>query len=268
MLHSHDTFATAAGSVYKPPVEQRTFETALGPVVLSAEPQAFEPDRPVVLAISGAFAQADAFDLIHERLPEAAVFVAHLPGNHSPPLIATSVGAYAAAFSRVLGQLGRPAIVCGASVGGLVAMGLRAAELRGIVALDPPFRTEKLWRLIPRVQDVLRGRPEAHVVEFAWNVLGVSATTVEDRNYLPLLDGLRTPTWCVLGEVPLMPPRELARDPSLVDEPERQVLQRHAFIRTLVVEGAGHNLQGEAGSAVLSAIRSLLVPVLAGEPPG
>jgi hypothetical protein len=247
-------------------METRSFETPLGDVLLWGEPQAFEDDRPVVLAISGAFAPKESFDLLYLAFPEAAVLVAHLPGNHSPPLVATSVGAFAAAFSHVVSQLGRPTVVCGSSVAGVVAMGMRAPEIRGIAALDPPFRTAKLWRLVNRLQEGVRRGAPANEVEFCREILGVTATAIEDRNYLPLLDGLATPTWCVFGETPLMPPRELDRDPSLVDEPERQILRRHPAVKTMLVKGVGHNLPKEGAAAIVDVIGRLLAPILAGEP--
>jgi pimeloyl-ACP methyl ester carboxylesterase len=240
------------------------YATPLGPIWLHGEAPGQADDRPIVLAITGAFAPRDGFDQLAQRLPGAAVLIGHLPGNHCPPLAVNSVGAFAKAYDAAIGQIGRPTVVCGSSIGGLVALALRAPNVRGLVVLEPPLRTAGLWPLIPRLQALLHEGPAPHVVDFIWNVFGVSLSTVEDRSYLSLLDGLQAPTGCVLGGIPLQPPRSLAKDPSYVDEPERAALRAHPAIHTHVVPEVGHNVQGEAGRPVLSAIRTLLKPLAGG----
>jgi len=239
-------------------VATQAFQTPLGEVWLSGEPQAFTDGRPVVLAIAGAFAPSDAFDQLALRLPQAAVFVAHLPGNRCPWLVANSIGSFATAYGHALDQLARPAVVCGSSVGALVAMGLRSSRLKGLVVLEPPLRTAKLWPLIPRLRALLRDGADAETANFVWSVFGVSDDAVEERDYAALLDRLRTPTWCILGEAPLLPPRAVSPDPSYVDEPERALLRAHPAIRIQVAPSVGHNVQGEAGQLVMAAIRNLL----------
>ena len=186
--------------------------------------------------------------------------VGHLPGNHCPALskVGFPIGAYAAAYSQVVDQLGRPTLVCGSSVGALVALAMRARPIYAVVALEPPLRTAKLWPLIPRLQAVVSAGPDTATADFIRAVFGVSETGVEDRNYDAVLEGLAVPTWCLFGETPLEPPRSLPRDPSFVDEPERLRLRQHRAIRTQEAPGVGHNIQGEAGPLVLAAIRDLL----------
>ncbi len=239
-------------------METRIFQTPLGEIWLQGQAEAFDGERPLIVGITGATAEPEALDRLGDGLPQAAALVGHLPGNHCPPLLSASVGAYAAAYSAALAQLGRPTIICGASVGGLVGMGVRAPNLRGLVALDPPLRTLGLWRTLPRFQAFVRTRATAEERAFFWNVFGVAVDRIEDRDYRPLLDGLSTPTWCIVGGVPLMPERPLEQDPSLVGEAERALLRAHPAIRVAVAEGVGHNIPGHAPGLVVAALRHLL----------
>src|SRR5690349_17758402 len=105
-------------------MERRTFETPLGQVWLWAPPGANRTDRPALLAMTGAFSRHGRFEPFVENLPEFDVFLAHLPGNHCPALIDQSVATFVRGFDAALEMLGRPVVVCGASLGGTVAAGL------------------------------------------------------------------------------------------------------------------------------------------------
>ncbi|HLZ76985.1 alpha/beta hydrolase [Phenylobacterium sp.] len=242
-------------------METRAFETSLGPIWLRGEPAAFDDDRPVVVVIAGAFAPIDAFDLLPQRLPQAAVLQGHIPGNHCPNLTANTPGVFMAAYSSAIAQLGRPTVVCGASLGGLVAMGLRAPNVRGLVVLDPLIRTSGLAYALPEFRAALARRPPQDAVDLIWTVFGISADTVETRSYAGVLDGLRTPTLCLFGA----PPDETtALEPSIVTEADRALLAAHPAIRTQVAPGAGHHLHVDAPQLVLSALRFFLDPLIAG----
>jgi pimeloyl-ACP methyl ester carboxylesterase len=243
-------------------MERRAFETPLGEVWLHGEPTAFADSRqPIVLAISGAFVSDAAFDRLPIALPSAAVLISHLPGNHSPPLVTTSVGAFAAAYRAVVQQLGREVIICGSSLGGLVGLAVSAPNLRAVVALDPPFRTAKQWRLIERFRSVEASQLTDFDRLLLWNVFGISETLIEDRNYMAVLQGLRTRALCFLGGLPLMPPRVTSVDPSMVDEPERAALEAHPLVEVRVLPGVGHNIVAEAGPPVVAALRAAIVAV-------
>jgi pimeloyl-ACP methyl ester carboxylesterase len=244
-------------------VETRAFETFLGPIWLQGESAAFSDRRPIVLAIAGAFAPADAFDLLALRLPQAAVLTGHIPGNHCPPLAASSPGAFMAAYSAAIAELGRPTIVCGASLGGLVALGLHAPNLVGLVALDPLISTAGLTYAIPVFREALRREHQPHEAELIWSIFGISLSTVEERSYAGVLEGLETPTWCLFGEVLPDRPQAGVPEPSIVSEAERELLGRHSAIHTQVAPGAGHHLHVDAPRLVLSAIRFFLDPLVA-----
>ncbi|MGZ6015956.1 MAG: hypothetical protein ACXWKM_09445, partial [Phenylobacterium sp.] len=140
-------------------METRAFDTSLGPIWLQGDADAFDGDRPIVVAIAGAFAPPETFDQLALRLPEAAVLIGHIPGNRCPQLVANTPGVFMAAYSAAIAELARPTIVCGASLGGLVALGLRAPNVRGLVLLDPFIRSDGLDHALPNFRAALARRP-------------------------------------------------------------------------------------------------------------
>lgn len=240
--------------------DSRTFETPYGPIVLCGRPEAFRGDRPLVVAIAGAFAIARG-PLFHlaPHLPNAEVVTGHLPGNHCPPLVATSVGVFAAAYSHVVATAfaNRPVIACGASIGGLVAMGLKAPQIRAGLLMEPPLVMNKLWPMWPMLRRRLtEHRGDTELRRFIFNVFGVTEEGVEDRRFAGLLDTLTTPTQVLVGERPLFPERSFDKLPSLVDEPERALMAAHPKIRLSVMQGAGHNVPQEAAHGFVTCLRA------------
>lgn len=240
--------------------EARTFETPYGPIVLWGEPEAFTSGRPLVVAIAGAFAIAKGplFHLAPHLAPQADVVAGHLPGNHCPTLISASVGIYAAAYSHVIAHaLGsRPVIACGASIGGLVALGLRSPQIRRAVVVEPPLVMSKVWALRPTLRAKLKQSPDDKDLRaFVVNVFGVTETEAQERLYTGLLDGLSVPTHVLVGDRPLFPERPFEKLPSLVDEPERALMAAHPLIRLSVAPGAGHNVLQEDAAGFLGALR-------------
>jgi pimeloyl-ACP methyl ester carboxylesterase len=239
---------------------RRAFPTPAGEVWLWDELNGLPSDRPLVLWIEGAFAipRSNAVKL-PQLLPEAAVVVGHLPGNHCPPASSPTLKAFAAAYDAAIGEIGRPTVVVGASVGALVALGLRRPEVRGLALLEPPLQTGKLWALIPSLRQRLQDAPDdAYQAGFIDSVFGVTARGVETRDYRPLVERIAVPAWAVFGGEPLMPPRPLPKLPSLVDEPERALLAARPGVSTCVAPGVGHNIAGYALAQVRDVVRDLL----------
>jgi pimeloyl-ACP methyl ester carboxylesterase len=75
--------------------------------------------KPIVLLITGAFADFDVYDRLPLVLPQFDVLRTHLPGNHSPVLIDTSIGVMAGAISQAMTARfgGRPLVILGLSTG-------------------------------------------------------------------------------------------------------------------------------------------------------
>lgn len=246
------------------PVESRTFETPFGPIVLVGLPAAFTGERPLLVTIAGAFAIARGplFNLA-PHLPDVDIVSGHLPGNHCPPLISASVGIYASAYSHVIAEqfAGRQVTVCGASIGGLVALGLRAPNIRNLLVIEPPLIMSKVWPMWPSLRQRLAAATDDKTVrDFIVNVFGVTETTLSERRYDPLLETLRKPTRVLVGDRALFPQRAFEKLPSLVDEPERERLAAHPMIRLSVCQGAGHNVLQESSGAFLTALREAVGP--------
>src|SRR5436309_7121331 len=75
--------------------------------------------KPVALVITGAFAEFHIYDRLQLVLPGFDVLRTHLPGNHCPPLVATSIGAMAAALTEAVNARfpGRALLIVGFSTG-------------------------------------------------------------------------------------------------------------------------------------------------------
>lgn len=238
-------------------MESRTFDTPFGPIVLVGLPSAFAGTRPLMVTIAGAFAiERGPLFRLAPHVGDCDVLSGHLPGNHCPTLISASVGVYASAYSHVIAEQfrDRTVIGCGASIGGLVALGLRAPQVRNLLVIEPPLVMSKVWALRPTLRAKLASG-DAAVREFIVNVFGVTETEVAERRYDGLLDALSKPTHVMVGDRPLLPERAVEKLPSLVDEPERAQMAAHPHIRLTVAPGAGHNVLQESPTAFLAAVR-------------
>lgn len=233
-------------------MEQRWFETTLGPVPLWGRFSAFRGDKPAVFVIRGAFSEPHVLYEVADKLPELDFAYAHLPGMHSPPLGEPSVESFTLALEAAARAAfpDRPINVLGNSIGGLVALGFRKA--RSIIALEPPLLTGGLWPLQPFL--VEKARTDPAIADWVWNVFGVGADgSSEPRDYRHLIANLRTPTGIVLGGEPLEPPRAFERLPSLVSEAAREGLA--SVVRVITVGGVGHNIPRDAARVVYNFVR-------------
>lgn len=243
-------------------MEKREFQTPFGVVPLWGDYETFQADRPLVVGVLGAFAiERGSLFYVPPHIPGADMVVGHLPGNHTPALKGASVEVYSQAYSHVIAQAfpERRVVSLGASIGGLVVLGLKAPQIVRSVVMEPVLTTAKLWPLIPFMRGKLKANPKDAVLrDFIFGVFGVTETRLFDRRYEHLLDGLATPTRVIVGGQPLYPERPVQKLPSLVDEPERELLQRYPLIDYSVAEQAGHNVPQEASGAMLTALRAAL----------
>jgi pimeloyl-ACP methyl ester carboxylesterase len=236
-------------------MERRAFQTPLGEVWLWGDRDAFTGSRPVILVIHGAFqAERSAFFDLPPYFPDAAVLLAHLPGNHSPELVRADVATYAAALDHALASFSRRALIpCGVSTGALMAMAMKTPVI-GSVLIEPPLRTAKLW---PLIED-FRRRDAPWARRFVQSVFGYYPDRIVDQDYRPLLSNLTRRAWVLLGETPLMPQRPLDEIPSLVDEPERDLLRSHPLVRVAVSPGVGHNIPQHNDKLIDAALTKVL----------
>jgi hypothetical protein len=230
-------------------MEQRSFQTPFGEVWLWGKPAAFDGDRPLVLVIRGAMPLRHALEWLQPS--EADIVFAHLPGFHSPVLVASSIGVFIAAFDVVIRQAfaDRSIVVLGVSAGAIVAAGLRAPQLAARVLIEPFFSTAKLKPLAAVVRRLLADANEPYR-RWVWHVLGIALDAVEDRRYGHLLTP-DLPIYAVVGDVPLSQPPPAAL-PSLTDDADRALLiEAGADLR---VARGGHDMPSEDPGAIVAAM--------------
>jgi len=230
-------------------VDKLEIETPLGPIWLWGQSRGL----PTLLVVTGAFARATTMDHFQRVFPNLDVLRMHLPGNHCPRLSTTSMEAYAEALNFALqATVSAPLVVFGMSTGALVALGVCAPNLIGLLLIEPPIFTDHLWPLAEGVDG-------AQDPEFMRAIFGIEHGRVrEPKDYSALLAGLSVPTQVLLGSAPLLPRRRFERSPSLVDDRSRALLAAHPQVEITVVEGAGHNIPVEAGPVFALALQRLV----------
>jgi len=248
-------------------MQTTTVQTRLGPIPLQAPPGALASAKPIVLVITGAWAEPR--DMIKTPAvvgPAWDAAVMRLPGNGTPSLTETSIAGWARAVGELVDTVfaRRAVVLMGLSVGALVALGARSPRVRRVIAVEPPLVMEKLWPMAPGLRARWRDSPADRAVIEA--VFGVTATGAEPRHYFDLFDGA-PPADIVLGEIPLLPERPLERFPSFVDEPERAWLAARPGVTLHVAPGAGHNIHVFAPNVLREVLLGALDKALAaGEP--
>jgi pimeloyl-ACP methyl ester carboxylesterase len=222
-------------------------ETSLGPVVFWGR----DTGKPVLLLINGSFADFQAMWRMGAYIEGVDYWRAHLPGNHAPRLIGDSIGVYAAAFDEAIGVLAgdRPVVAAGLSVGALVALALRAPNVRRVVAVEPILQTEGIWFL-----PMLHEQAPPGFDDYLRNVLGLGPDTVEPRDYTPMLRQLAVPAVALVGDYLPGQPHQFPIMPSMVTEAARRALAAHPTIEVVVAPGAGHNVPRQAPGIVLDRV--------------
>jgi hypothetical protein len=230
-------------------MQRRTFETALGEVTLSGPAAAFEGSEPLVLLLRGAFATEHQYARLPERLPEARVLFGDTHGDFAPKTPTPSVGLYCAAYSEAIGRFPGPKVICGVSLGGVVALGVKCPGLLGVLALDPPMRPDEA----PELTAALARRPVGADADFLWNIFGVKPAGIEARDYFPVLQRLTRRAIVMAGDKGM--PGRLA---GVVSDDSLRRLSEHPLISAGRVSGVGHDISRGASELVLKALRALL----------
>jgi pimeloyl-ACP methyl ester carboxylesterase len=242
-------------------------QTGLGPIPLWSPAGALESAKPLVLVITGAWAEPD--DMIKTPAVVAPAWdaaVMRLPGNQTPALAETSIAAWARAVGELIDSAfaGRAVVLVGLSVGALVALGVRSAQVRRVIALEPPLVMSKLWPMADRLAVRWRDDPAAReVIEAVFGGIGEVRT---ERTYFHLFDGA-PPVDVIVGEIPLRPKRALEYFPSFVDGPERGWLAARPGVMVHVAAGAGHNVHVFAPDLLREVLLAGLHMALAGAEP-
>ena len=233
---------------------RREVRTSRGVAAIRARPEIFGSRRPLLLALPGLFAGPNDLARLAEAVAKVAD-AAHLRLEDLPPAVLEQ--ASPAAFARFVDELieqlfaDRPVVVAGASIGATVALGVRAAAVRRIVAIEPILATAALWPLAEPLRKHLRGRPDdRRTRELFWRLLGVSLDAVEARDHRKVLDGLTVPIDVVLAGEALGEPRPVTSFPSLVAPAEQAWFAALPLARLHRAPGTNHNVQVQAAKLV------------------
>ncbi len=207
--------------------------------------------KPVVLAIPGPFAPVEDIAKLGDALGIlGSLHVLAQPGGNA--LFASgSLAAFSEAAREIVETTfaGRQVVLLGVSIGAVVALGVRAANLTRIVAIDPPLCGE-LWPLVKPLRDHLARSADPAAEAFSFAAFGIDATRFEHRDHRWVMEGLDVPVDVLLAETPLAPERTLSRFPSLVSNEARRWLAARPGVRMQVVPATGHNVLGQAAVAV------------------
>ena len=237
--------------------KQEDVTTRLGVVRLWTTPRAPDSTRPMVFAIPGILSTMADIVALGESLGLLGdMCLMRLPSHRDAPLSSCALPDLAALVGELLETrfAGRPVVALGVSSGAVIALGVRAANLARIVAVEPPLATAGLWPVFGPLADYLRREQDPVAAAFILEAFGVSETGVVGRDHRAVLDGLAVPVDVVLGETALQPQRDLPRFPSLVDAPERRLLAGLPAVRLHIAPAAGHNALGQAPQAVKSVV--------------
>ena len=225
--------------------------------------------RPVVVMLHGALRSAGVLLPWVERLAEDAdVMLIDLPGHgRSEAVFPASVQMFADAVLHAIrvNLSGRQVVVVGESLGGLVALAIAAQDdpepVRAVVACDPPMTAAKLWNVAGNFRRLMAAQPDNVALKsFAFEAFGLKEASAVERNYYPLLDGLKIPVVVVTGDLPLLPPRNMQGVACLFDAVDQYIARRFYpdAIEVVEIAGCGHLLLIDAPDRCQAVIRDVL----------
>lgn len=216
-------------------------------------------DRPLLLAVSGVFPPTDYKHELIDTFPDTDVLVSPLPGMETAVAMGITLEAMSAAYDEALALLapGRSVVAYGISTGALVTLGLRSSHIVRHVAQEPFFSTADLWPFIDNEQERLRNRSESReLAAFHRTLFGIEVDRVENRDYGHLLDNIPTPLDVIVGQLPLLPRRNLPTWPSFTKAEHLARLRTMPGVAIHIgPEGSGHHVEaGEQGVALVQRV--------------
>jgi hypothetical protein len=245
-------------------MDRLIIQTGFGPLYLTGRIHT-DVRRPALLAMGGIWTPDDFLHELAETFPDHSVVIAPLPGMGGSLTRTFEVASLTRSLDEAIGWLFRDlrVVAYGVSTGALVTLGLQAPQVVRHVALEPFFRTAPLWPFHKTARDFLADDPNNRGARLAAEqIFGLTSSSLEDRDYRGLLQGLRKPLDVILADQPLEPARPVVRTPSLTSREDRAALAAHPLV-TLHPgpAGSGHDLSAmPAGAALVTRVlrRALL----------
>lgn len=240
------------------------FGTAYGPLHMVGRIQA-DARRPVLLTVLGAFPpRTQKHDLV-ETFADYSVLVCRYPGMHSTTWADASPIRVATALDEFISMhlKGRRIAAYGISTGCLVTLNLVSPEVRHQVAQEPFLRTIHLDRFIGYSRAFLEREPNNRALaEFLWQVFGISAAELVDRDYRDMRSDRSLPLDVIVGATP--PQSDSKIWPSFTSVADRQILlDRSSASLHIAPEGTGHDVEPTPeGRAMVNACLSRVLKSL------
>jgi alpha/beta hydrolase family protein len=232
-------------------MERKSFPTPVGEIWLWQDSNSHPPAGPIVVMLNGAFSKLEGMRGLPPLVPDIPILIGHIPGNHCPETSEQAVQTYCAAYSSVVASLDAPVILAGSSLGATIALGIRAPNVKGILALEPVLNTDEMDFFWPSFRRELKSRPE--IGTFLWNVFGLTSDRQERRDYDWILSDLPSPTIAISGNA-------LAPIPSVLSSSDRQRLKQHPRVKLRNAPAAGHNIAVGGANLIIESLRELASP--------
>jgi len=259
-----------------PALTQIMVTTSLGRISLLLAPDALSSKRPLVLMIHEALREARTLAPWGALLSGFDVVLLDLPGHgfspaEGPATVASIAGRVRDVVSAHFAD--RAIVVVGEATGGLVALALAdgaLAQVRGVIAADPPLTTAKQWLMQASFDRQFAASPgETYIHAVARDVFGYGADGVlDERAYYGLVQAAAVPTLILTGDVPLWPREPKPGVPCVLDETDTLVVNSlgNGKVALEKIAKAGHLMLSQPGDACRERVRGFCEAVLNAQP--
>lgn len=219
----------------------RKHATPVGDVWLVAK-----TEHPSNLLIHGLMRGPRALARWTHVIPDVGILV--LPNHANAGSVAErSPRGYAEALRYLVKTFPEPPFIIGESLGAVIGFTLPS---RGMVAVEPPLSVDNLWPL-HRTIAAARARGLA---------VGDEVEAMFSEPFHWALERVSSPTLVIAGDVPLLPPRDVWPEPSLITDADAAAFAAHPLVEVRRIPG-GHALLDTNPQAVLREIRAFAARV-------
>lgn len=151
----------------------------------------------------------------------------------------TSLESWIRGLGQLLATLPEPPLIIAESLGAIIGLSLPA---RAVIAVEPPLSVDQLW---PLHQSIARARARGVEIDPA-------VENLFEKPFHWVLDRISAPTLVLAGQEPLMPPRDIMREPSLLTDEDFAAYAAHPLVEAHRIPG-GHTLLDHSREAVMAA---------------
>jgi pimeloyl-ACP methyl ester carboxylesterase len=237
--------------MFDPDIRVGKGNTSQGALYFLSDRDPREGERPMAVVLHGALRHSECtLPWLSHLSDRYDVILIDMPGHgRSPSDGEPSVRAFIARFREFLTRHfpGRPMVIMGESIGGLIALGLgngQTPQIKGVVVADPPMSTAKLWPVFNNFQKPKHGPATDYLKCFFKETFGYMPDgMIGDRIYYPLVAGVKVPTLMLTGDLPLFPVRQIpTKIPCLLDEVDKAIIRsmRNSQVRLETISDIGH----------------------------